>query len=60
MPADWRDGLDGAAASQLGATLGRLQALARQVVVAGLDASLARAGRARLGSLLPDVADRAE
>jgi len=53
MPADWRDGLDADAAAELATTLARLQALARQVVVAALDASLARTGRARLGELLP-------
>ncbi len=57
MPADWREGLDDEAAQHLAETLGRLQTLARHVVVAGLDASLARAGRARLGELLPEATD---
>ena len=51
-PADWRTGLDADAAGQLAATLARLQATARQVLVAALDASVARLGRERLGELV--------
>lgn len=54
LPADWRDGLTEEGASDLAATLSQLQAMARLVLAAGLDASLASIGRARLGDLIPD------
>lgn len=51
-PADWRSGLDTERARELAQTLGRLQATARQVLAAALDASVARLGRERLGELV--------
>ncbi len=51
-PTDWRDGLDTERARELAQTLGRLQATARQVLAAALDASVARLGRERLGELV--------
>jgi DNA-binding transcriptional MerR regulator len=51
-PADWRDDLDTDQARVLATTLAQLQATARQVLVASLDASVARLGRERLGELL--------
>ena len=51
-PADWRGGLDTEHARELARTLGRLQATARQVLAAALDASVARLGRERLGELV--------
>ncbi len=53
-PADWQRGLDSAEARALAETLARLQAVARQVLAAALDASVARVGRDRLGALLPE------
>ena len=51
-PADWRAGRDTERARELAQTLGRLQATARQVLAAALDASVARLGRERLGELV--------
>ena len=51
-PADWRAGLDTERTRELAHTLGRLQATARQVLAAALDASVARLGRERLGELV--------
>lgn len=51
-PADWRAGLDTEQARELAQTLARLQATARQVLAAALDASIARLGRERLGELV--------
>ncbi len=51
-PADWRAGLDTEEARELAQTLARLQATARQVLAAALDASIARLGRERLGELV--------
>jgi DNA-binding transcriptional MerR regulator len=51
-PADWRAGLDTEQARELVHTLARLQATARQVLAAALDASMARLGRERLGELI--------
>ncbi len=51
-PADWRAGLDTERARDLAQTLARLQATARQVLAAALDASVARLGRERLGELV--------
>lgn len=50
-PPDWRHGLDREQADRLAATLAQLQAAARQVVVAALDAAIARLGRERLAAL---------
>ena len=52
-PKDWKSDLDTARARELAATLARLQATARLVLVAALDASLARVGRERLALLVP-------
>jgi DNA-binding transcriptional MerR regulator len=52
VPADWQDGLEPDQARDLAATLARLQATARQVLAAALDASVARIGRDRLGALI--------
>jgi DNA-binding transcriptional MerR regulator len=51
-PADWQEGLDTDRARELAAALAQLQATARQVLVAALDASVARLGRERLGALI--------
>ncbi len=51
-PEGWRDGLDSDRTRQLATTLAQLQATARQVLVAALDASVARLGRERLGELV--------
>ena len=51
-PADWRTGLDTERARELAQALSRLQATARQVLAAALDASMARLGRERLGELI--------
>jgi len=53
-PDDWRTDLGSDEARALAATLARLQATARQVLVATLDGSVARLGRERLGQLLAD------
>jgi DNA-binding transcriptional MerR regulator len=51
-PADWQASLDTDEARELARTLARLQVTARQVLVAALDASVARLGRERLGRLI--------
>ena len=51
-PEDWRQDLDTDQARDLALVLARLQASARQIVAAALDASLARLGRERLGELM--------
>lgn len=51
-PADWERGLDREEARDLARTLAQLQATARQVLAAALDASVARLGRERLGKLI--------
>jgi DNA-binding transcriptional MerR regulator len=51
-PADWQQGLDSDETRELAHTLARLQAVARQVLAAALDASVARLGRERLGQLI--------
>jgi DNA-binding transcriptional MerR regulator len=51
-PANWRSDLDTETAHQLATTLARLQATARQVLIAALDASVARVGRERLAALI--------
>lgn len=51
-PSDWQDGLNSEAARELATTLAHLQANARHVLAAALDASVARLGRERLGELI--------
>ena len=51
-PADWQRGLDSDETRDLAHTLARLQSIARQVLAAALDASVARIGRERLGELI--------
>jgi len=51
-PAHWREALDTTQTRDLAATLAKLQATAREVLVAALDASLARVGRERVGALI--------
>jgi DNA-binding transcriptional MerR regulator len=51
-PSDWRHGVDTEQARNLATTLAHLQAAARQIVLAALDADLARLGRERLGELI--------
>jgi hypothetical protein len=51
-PADRQRGLEGDQTAELARTLARLQSIARQVLSAALDASLARLGRERLGNLI--------
>lgn len=51
-PADWQTGLDTDEAHHLARTLARLQATARHVLAAALDASIGRLGRERLGGLI--------
>jgi DNA-binding transcriptional MerR regulator len=51
-PEDWQSGLDTDRARELATTLAQLRSTARQVVVAALDASLARVGGERLGELI--------
>jgi DNA-binding transcriptional MerR regulator len=51
-PVDWRSALDTDEAHALATTLAQLQATARQVLVAALDASVARLGRERLSELI--------
>lgn len=51
-PEDWREGLDTDRARELATTLAQLQTTARQVLLAALDASVARLGRERLGDLI--------
>jgi DNA-binding transcriptional MerR regulator len=55
-PDDWRDGLSAERADELTRTLAQLQALARHVLTAALDGSVAELGRRRLSQLLPDDA----
>ena len=51
-PDNWQEGLDLARARELAITLAQLQATARQVLIAALDASVARLGRDRVGQLI--------
>ncbi len=51
-PANWRSQLGTEELQDLASTLAKLQATARQVLVAALDASVAKVGRERLGELL--------
>lgn len=52
LPADWK-ALGSEEVAELGRTLERLRRLAAEVVSASLDASISRAGRERLGELVP-------
>lgn len=54
LPDGWREGLDRERADALAATLAQLQATARQVVAASLDASIARQGSRRLGEFITE------
>lgn len=51
-PTDWQSFLDTNEARELARTLAQIQATARQVLVAALDASVARLGREHLGQLI--------
>lgn len=51
-PADWQRGLDSEETRELAHTLARVQSIARHVLAAALDASVARLGRERLGELI--------
>ncbi|MBV9953246.1 MAG: MerR family transcriptional regulator [Acidimicrobiia bacterium] len=51
-PDDWQMNLDTAELRNLAGTLAQLQATARQVLAAALDASIAHLGRERLGALV--------
>ncbi len=51
-PDDWQSELDTDTARSLATSLAQLQATARQIIDAALDASLARVGRERLGKLI--------
>lgn len=51
LPDDWREGLTGPRTTELARALAQLGQAARQVLVAALDDSLARAGARRLGEL---------
>lgn len=53
-PTNWQDDLDTEGARALATTLARLQATARQVLVAALDASVAKVGRERLAQLVDE------
>lgn len=53
-PGDLSQSLDAEHTHALAGTLAQLQATARQVLGAALDASVARLGQARLGALLPE------
>ena len=55
LPADWQTDLGATEAHALATTLARLQAAARQILVAALDASIARVGRDRLGHLIQQL-----
>lgn len=54
-PDDWQINLDSDRARALAGTLAQLQATAKQVLAAALDASVARLGRERLGELLANL-----
>jgi DNA-binding transcriptional MerR regulator len=55
-PVDWQKDLDTGRARELATTLARLQGTARQVLVAALDASVAKVGRERLAQLIDEPA----
>lgn len=54
LPADWRSDLDADRTRELAATLARLQHTAGQVLLASLDASVAKVGAKRLAELVPE------
>lgn len=54
VPEDWETNLNTERARELTGTLAELQATAKQVLAAALDASVAQLGRERLAALLPD------
>jgi DNA-binding transcriptional MerR regulator len=56
LPEDWENDLDTVTAADLTESLAQLRMLARQVVGAALDRSLAREGSERLGALLAPTA----
>ena len=56
-PEHWQDGLTTEQAAELTHTLAQLQVLARHVLTAALDNSVARLGRQRLNQLLPGNQD---
>jgi DNA-binding transcriptional MerR regulator len=56
LPADWRAQLDAERTRELATTLAQLQRLAGQVVLAALDASVARVASGRLAELVPPEA----
>ena len=51
-PDNWQEGLDTDGARELATALAQLQGTARQVLIAALDASVARLGRDRVGQLI--------
>jgi DNA-binding transcriptional MerR regulator len=53
LPEDWRRDLDADRVRELATTLARLQQNAGQVLLAALDASIARVGATRLSELVP-------
>ena len=57
LPDDWQASLDSEEARRLAKTLAQLQATAKQVLAAALDASVTQRGREHLAALLPDSAD---
>lgn len=54
-PASWQTDLGTEEVGELAQTLARLQATARQVLVAALDSSVAKLGRERLGQLIEPI-----
>jgi DNA-binding transcriptional MerR regulator len=54
-PASWQTDLGTEEVRELAQTLARLQATARQVLVAALDSSVAKLGRERLGQLIEPI-----
>jgi hypothetical protein len=54
LPDDWRKDLDAERVRELAGTLARLQHDAGQVLLAALDASVAKVGARRLAELVPD------
>lgn len=57
LPADWRRDLDADRVRELASTLARLQHDAGQVLLAALDASVAKIGAQRLAELVPPTHD---
>ena len=54
-PPVWKPDLDAVHAQELAHTLAELQSIAKQVLAAALDASMAKLGRERLGELLQEL-----